>query len=138
MVTKHHSTGISDEAREERQERLLYLFRKGVIDVSYHDYINSPYWKERSKKLKRKEGKCCICGSTKKLNIHHKHYRTLGEEKEEDLMVCCDGCHKDIHKKMAEEKRSKGINLREKRELPEGIVSQIHKKILEEERIKEN
>ena len=36
----------------------------------------------------------------KKLVVHHKTYENVGNEKERDLIVVCDQCHINIHKKL--------------------------------------
>lgn len=102
------SNGITDEQRELRTKKLIELVKSGLIEPNYQDYMRSYYWIELSSQFREKYGnKCVECGIKQediksKLNVHHKHYYTLGEEKEEDLMLLCDDCHKKVHKQMAE------------------------------------
>src|SRR3990167_3094341 len=69
----------------------------------YADYIASPEWRARKKKLWRGTNlhrypfcRCCL-RSTKKLELHHKTYVRLGREKMSDLIPVCRDCHGRIH-----------------------------------------
>ena len=70
-----------------------------VKKLTYHDFLKTPYWKSVSSYMKGKFKKCCQCGSTKNLNVHHKNYNNLGKEHEtlEDLILVCKPCHEKIH-----------------------------------------
>jgi len=65
---------------------------------AYQEYINSRKWKLiRESKLKETEYKCEKCGVSKyskKLEVHHLHYQTMGRERMCDLMVLCQECHR--------------------------------------------
>lgn len=64
----------------------------------YKAYLQSPRWQAIRKRLYREyEFKCSMCGSSKNLCVHHITYENLGEEKDEDLTVLCQKCHRDIH-----------------------------------------
>ena len=63
--------------------------------MDYYKYINSQEWKEKTRLFAAI--KCEFCGSTKRLQTHHRHYDTLGEELPEDLISLCRSCHKAIH-----------------------------------------
>lgn len=63
----------------------------------YADYIKSAEWRRKSRCWRKQAGKCEICGSTERLECHHKHYKTLGKEKRKDIMVVCRTCHCEIH-----------------------------------------
>lgn len=65
----------------------------------YSDYINSKHWKEYKNNVYKNKKNCCeICGSEKRLIVHHKTYERLGEEKILDTMIVCAKCHDAIHK----------------------------------------
>jgi hypothetical protein len=64
---------------------------------TYVKYINSAEWREKSRIWRMEEGKCELCGSTDRLQCHHKHYRTLGKEKRSDIQVVCYKCHCKLH-----------------------------------------
>lgn len=81
---------------------------KGQYDFSelkimpYDIFLQSNYWKEVAKAVKREAGyKCEICGDTKRLEVHHTTYEHKGEEYlyPEDLQCLCHKCHSEVHKK---------------------------------------
>ena len=64
----------------------------------YKAYLNSPHWQAIRKRLyKEYDYKCDRCGSPKNIQVHHLTYENLGEEKDEDLTVLCQVCHKKLH-----------------------------------------
>ena len=76
----------------------------------YYDYIRSPMWIEKKKqyysskmyKTLRRGNKtwCCYCCLTtdKRLDLHHRTYKRLGEENiAVDLVPVCRECHDKIH-----------------------------------------
>ncbi len=91
---------------------------------NYSDYIKSDEWKERRvAALTRAHVRCEFCGreggrfknrrsdldskdrryrveDSNGLEVHHLHYRTLGDEQPADLIVLCTGdagCHEQAH-----------------------------------------
>ena len=76
--------------------------------VNYRDYMSSPEWRRfRESYWKRNPGKVCErCGMTAtehrvnygiRLHLHHKNYRSLGCEVDEDLEPICKRCHESEH-----------------------------------------
>ena len=92
----------------------------------YREYIQSDAWKARrvealNRAIKDSRGiaapQCEICGrwgtnhknppepgegrfgvwASNGLEVHHVHYRNLGQEEPEDLIVLCWPCHKRTH-----------------------------------------
>lgn len=60
----------------------------------YENYIDSAQWHELRKKIIELDGFCCRkCGSDKRLEVHHKNYRRLGNEDVNDLITLCHICH---------------------------------------------
>lgn len=60
----------------------------------YLKYLESPEWRvRRADALLRGGSVCCRCGTNKRLEVHHKTYERLGNEKDEDLEVLCHECH---------------------------------------------
>jgi hypothetical protein len=55
-------------------------------------YYLTPWWKKRSADFRKAKGKCEICGTTKKLQVHHKWYSFFREE-DADLQCLCETCH---------------------------------------------
>lgn len=64
----------------------------------YYKYISSLDWnKLRQRLIKERGDKCEKCGSTEFLQVHHKTYRNVYKEKDEDLQVLCRRCHFKTH-----------------------------------------
>lgn len=66
----------------------------------YNRYLKSPVWAAIKIELYEHRGrKCEICGRARKLQVHHKHYKNIFNEEPEDLLILCDICHREQHKK---------------------------------------
>ena len=67
---------------------------------SYREhYLQSRHWYlMREKKLRAVKGACEDCGR-RATEIHHKHYRSLGGERTDDLVALCSSCHRLRHRK---------------------------------------
>jgi len=64
----------------------------------YLERICSPAWEQvRSERIAKARGRCERCRRYRpgRLQLHHKHYRTLGRERHEDLELLCVTCHVD-------------------------------------------
>jgi hypothetical protein len=74
-------------------ERLTVAHR-----AAYQRYLQSPQWKERRDRAVKKAGaKCALCSSKGRLDVHHRFYGSIGEERPQDLIVLCRGCHEKFH-----------------------------------------
>lgn len=70
--------------------------------TDYQEYIASPTWAHvRDLALEYYAYRCCLCNSTKRLNVHHRTYARLGRERLGDLTVLCRKCHSTFHKRAA-------------------------------------
>lgn len=71
----------------------------GVIKrPAYRDYLESTDWQAlREEAIAHADGCCENCGSQRRLDVHHVHYRTLGDESLADLQVLCRSCHEELH-----------------------------------------
>lgn len=74
------------------------------------DYY-APHWRElRSRVLKETGGKCERCGKSYRkihMHLHHKHYRTIGNEAREDVELLCVYCHAIEHGRRPPKKNKK-------------------------------
>lgn len=80
---------------------------------AYIDYLQSDAWKARRRSaIRNAGGRCQNCGkSYPSLEVHHKHYETLGSEHRADLKVLCPLCHKKADQQRAYETRyERGLN----------------------------
>jgi hypothetical protein len=66
---------------------------------AYTAYLNTSVWKKkRQKAIDRDGGRCRLCNSTKRLNVHHRAYPEVwGTEPIEDLITLCGKCHDIFH-----------------------------------------
>lgn len=91
---------------------------------AYNSYMTSARWKLLREKMvastyisdaemeraaldyKRGRYRCQKCGwnyEKKEMEVHHRHYDTLGCERSQDLAVVCKGCHIKLDRKRAKE-----------------------------------
>lgn len=66
---------------------------------SYKDYLKSKHWKElKKKKRDTRKAKCRVCHTEKNLNLHHRTYKSIGNEHVGDVIWLCADCHNETHK----------------------------------------
>ena len=71
------------------------------MSISYKEYLKSSAWKYlKNLSIKAAEGRCQLCNSNKKLEVHHRTYERIGEERIADLIVLCHNCHGRFHDKI--------------------------------------
>lgn len=71
----------------------------------YEQHISSPEWKETRKKiLERDKNECRTCPSKERLEVHHRHYKNLGNEDLDDLTCLCHTCHEAITTRIRRER----------------------------------
>jgi len=64
----------------------------------YSEYLSTSHWAGLKLAVRDHYRSCVLCGQDEgKLNTHHKHYKTLGNESLFDLSLLCDGCHDGSH-----------------------------------------
>lgn len=80
--------------KPKRKPKTLHRLRQ----EEYRRYLKTDHWKvTRAEALKRGHYKCHDCGSTTNLQVHHLTYARRGHERQSDLVVVCDKCHKKRH-----------------------------------------
>jgi hypothetical protein len=102
-------------------------------------YLRSDHWGEtRAAALERAEHRCQVCNGAKQLDVHHRTYERLGEERDADLTVLCRKCHDLFHdsgrqtqrtpkaKKPKQKKRKKSLGYTAPKQKPQ------HRKITAE------
>ena len=100
--------------REEQQQREweAQRFDHYAGHEDYQDYLMSEHWLRKREAAREYYGdSCCFCNDRNNLQVHHRHYRTLGREAMTDLSVLCDDCHGHHHtrKKLTPEPRHSGV-----------------------------
>lgn len=68
--------------------------------IPYKEYLQTEHWLTLSTKIKEDIGKCQLCGSTHRLEVHHNNYDNLWNETSKDLIVLCHNCHSKFHDKL--------------------------------------
>ena len=63
----------------------------------YKQYIESPHWASLKQEFEGLYTHCSGCGTTVDLDIHHRFYGRLWNEKLEDLVRLCRPCHFSTH-----------------------------------------
>lgn len=70
---------------------------------NYEEYIQGWIWQDKKEiylKARKDNGwpiECLICQGKYGLQLHHLHYNSLGNERQDDLILVCMKCHQDIH-----------------------------------------
>lgn len=63
----------------------------------YAEYLKSDHWKTtRRLALEHYGNKCDECGTTEKLEVHHKTYKNIGKENLSDLRILCRKHHEEV------------------------------------------
>lgn len=71
-----------------------------ALKPTHKQVLESKRWKElRRRRIREVGGKCERCGASGVLELHHRHYQTLGEERPSDVEVVCRRCHAEGHGK---------------------------------------
>lgn len=87
-------------------ERFIGELNYGKTPLSqrnYKPYLKSPTWKFRTNAYKiAHDNTCQRCGKqfTKNLCLHHRHYKTLGCEEMNDVILYCRNCHAKVETKL--------------------------------------
>lgn len=87
-------------------KRLYRAISRRAWKAAYKRYLQSPQWKKKRKLvIIRDRYKCQLCGSKKKLQVHHKTYAHVFNEPLTDLITLCQKCHSAVHRKSPKRKR---------------------------------
>ena len=109
--------------------------------MKYFEYLKSKSWDKKRKSVIKKAGnKCMICYSGGKLNVHHRTYERMFEEKLTDLIALCDRCHKKFHDIIPRYKEPILVNLKLKTNPKQKEFDKINQELgdcKDESRIKE-
>lgn len=89
------------------------------FDKSFYDeYINSPEWDSiRRGMLRKAEFRCERCFANEPLEVHHRHYDTLGFESYSDLEALCKECHDEADEERKVDAEDRRIQREEEWEL---------------------
>jgi hypothetical protein len=78
-----------------------------VFSARYVSVLKSDRWKRLKSRLLQKRGcRCESCGDVGVfIDLHHKHYETLGRERHSDVLLLCRDCHRRHDHIRREQKR---------------------------------
>ena len=80
--------------------RLISKFKKSRFRDRYTAYLRSDAWRnKRRQRLDIDHWRCVRCHSKDNLEVHHKTYKRLGNERMGDLVTLCATCHGYEHGK---------------------------------------
>ena len=87
-----------EDCRQKRQPLQWVLTLREQFGTGWYDeYLRTPWWKnKRHQKLTSVNWRCERCNARAE-QVHHKHYNSLGREKNCDLEALCDPCHNREH-----------------------------------------
>ena len=86
--------------RRERDAYTISCVRESLTRGSYYHYRQTQHWEDiRKEALINSGNKCAKCGSKRKLQLHHLHYKTLGEESSDDVVMLCPRHHAALHRR---------------------------------------
>ncbi len=72
----------------------------------YRKYLASPEWKAIAHETRIRYGnECALCCSRFGLEVHHRHYQTVGRERPSDLVLLCQKHHRMFHGTEASDQR---------------------------------
>ena len=80
-----------------RQRRHIGTRLKRFGWKSLKEYYASRKWKDFRNSLLTRDSRCEVCGEGFGLQLHHKTYQNLCEERAEFLVWLCADCHERVH-----------------------------------------
>lgn len=85
-------------AYKPRKPKKRYARPVSIRELDYQAYCRAPHYIELKARIFAERGGCEVCGTNKKLSLHHLRYTYRGQsvlwqERDEDVMVMCWPCH---------------------------------------------
>ena len=108
----------AEERNKQRtqEQRTIALSIKTLRAMPYRDYLQTDHWKRtRRSALYRSAYRCQLCNSGGfgnreiLLDVHHRTYENIGQEKPEDLTVLCRICHEKFHDITTKNQTAEGV-----------------------------
>lgn len=93
----------SGESKIKELRATLLQKQRDLMASDYKEYLNSPEWKEKRRRiLKRDNYKCGICNK-EAVDVHHLTYAHFKNEYDFELIALCRTCHvEEYHSSKAE------------------------------------
>ena len=106
------------EEQKQRLESVTYVHSEEE-EKAYNDrlkelgiktnYQSHRIWTEKRKQFKKELPYICfVCGKDSNLHLHHKSYKNIGRETNNDVCWLCKSCHVKAHKNVHRKNGEKG------------------------------
>jgi len=71
----------------------------GEVVYGYKRYLSTDHWKKVKTRMYNSKYKyeCYCCKKKSGLQLHHKSYKTVGNENLNHLIWLCPECHQEVH-----------------------------------------
>ena len=91
-------------------KRNKYLKEHGL---TYSEYLKTEHWQllKQRKLASKTKYVCFVCGCKKYLELHHKTYKRIGNERLMDVIWLCRNCHELTHRIEIPTRGSRNYNL---------------------------
>jgi hypothetical protein len=96
VCLEHRARDLEELARRDRTRADVIAKMPPRPHNAYDDYIASAEWQAFADAQKlAARFRCEACGkpSNWDVDVHHLHYKRLGRERPQDVLVLCGGCH---------------------------------------------
>lgn len=103
MPPLHDIPRTGDEWIEQQRDQLRAHAKKRHLRNQQTDR----YRALRAARLQIAGARCEECGANHALQLHHRHYNTLGREEIDDVVILCDSCHERETRRMAARRRAR-------------------------------
>jgi len=88
-----------DQQEQDQRKHAIERAKKQLErEAEYHDYLQTPEWREKSQAVLRRENFTCEgCGKARATQAHHVTYEHIFDEFLWELRAVCKPCHDRIH-----------------------------------------
>ena len=87
-----------EEARRQQEDDRRARELLSLKRMPYGEYLRTDHWgRIRASATSAAGGRCQVCNSQRRIEVHHRTYDRRGEEHPSDLTVLCSGCHSKFH-----------------------------------------
>lgn len=110
---KKFSASDWDDSYHKKSSTSKVKKKKTLKEKYKNDLKKDKWYSKRYKILLRDNFKCCVCGNTRHLEVHHLIYqegKKPWEYKDKHLITLCKECHTKIHSSEKHKFKPKFIN----------------------------
>ena len=96
----HRPPGSEHRNLSKRQAKLL---KRGLQDLGYRTYgeylVSNLFYSVKERFRESGYSQCCRVCHAPNVDLHHRSYARLGNEKLDDLVPLCRNCHDELHQR---------------------------------------